>query len=161
MINNTQVKPPTMKQIILFSILTIFTSFFFSCKYLENHRSFSKDIDTLLEAKNYKIQATDTAKARIAEPVSIAAVNKPIQPTGFGYGNDKYYMIVGSFLNQRLAEKYAEKIQQMGYHTQIIQSTNSYYRVSAESFSNFRTGINEIVDFRAKIGSKAWLHVRK
>jgi len=150
-----------MKQIILFVLLALFASCFYSCKYLENHRSFSRDIDTILEAKNFKTPATDTAKAKNEEQAPMSAVNMPSQPTGFGYGNDKYYMIVGSFLNQNLAEKYAEKIQQMGYHTQIIQSANSYYRVSAESYSNFKTGVNQIAEFREKIASKAWLHVRK
>jgi cell division protein FtsN len=148
-----------MRRFILFAILI--TSFLSSCKYYANHRYFSRDnIDTLLDTKNYKALATDTSKTKVVEPVA-SVVNVPKQPTGFGYGNDKYYMIVGSFLNQNLAEKYAEKIQQMGYHTQIIQSSSSYYRVSAESFSNYKEGISQIAEFREKIGSQAWLHVKK
>jgi cell division protein FtsN len=150
-----------MKQIILLVFMPMFILSVSSCKYLQNHRSYSIGIDTLLDSKNYKTAVTDTTKTKIEAPVKTALLNTPQQPMGFGYGTDKYYMIVGSFLNQNFAEKYAEKIQQMGYHTQIIQSANSYYRVSAESYSSYRSGINQIAEFRSKIASKAWLHVKK
>jgi hypothetical protein len=133
-----------------------------SCKYLEKHRLFSKDVDTLLDAEVSKPianTAIDTTPI-ISEPPPPVSPPVARQP-GFGYGSDKYYMIVGSFQNQNLAEKYAEKIQQMGYQTQIIESNGGFYRVSAKSFSDFKTGINELEDFRTNVSAKAWLHVHK
>jgi hypothetical protein len=133
-----------------------------SCKYFEKHRLFSRDVDTLLDAdvtKPENIQITDTTPI-YTEPV-VAPVTQPAKQTGYGYGSDKYYMIVGSFQNKNLAEKYAVKIQNMGYQTQIIESPGSYYRVSAKSFSNFKSGIDELENFRSNVTTRAWLHVHK
>jgi hypothetical protein len=133
-----------------------------SCKYFEKHRLFSKDVDTLLDAevsKQANNQIIDTTP--ILEPAAAPVSEPVVQHTGFGYGSDRYYMIVGSFQNQNLAEKYAEKIQQMGYQTQIIESTSGFYRVSAKSFNNFNIGIGELPNFRSNVTEHAWLHVHK
>lgn len=128
------------------------------CKYFEKHRLFSRDIDTLLDAdvtqKPIVLDTTPIIEELPAPPVTVAAPKK-------GYGTDKYYMIVGSFQNVNLANKYAEKIQQMGYQTQIIESASGFYRVSAKSFSDFRTGVSEIENFRTAVVPRAWLHVHK
>jgi cell division protein FtsN len=133
-----------------------------SCKYFEKHRLFSKDVDTLLDAvaTNPVVtnQIIDTTPI-ISEPT--AAPAPVVKQTGFGYGSDKYYMIVGSFQNQNLAEKYAEKIQKMGYQTQIIESPSGFYRVSAKSYNNYKTGIKDLEDFRTNVTANAWLHVHK
>ena len=70
-------------------------------------------------------------------------------------------MIVGSFQNPNLAEKYAEKIQQMGYISQVIEANNGFFRVSAKSYNDFHAGINDIETFRASVTSRAWLHVKR
>jgi hypothetical protein len=131
-----------------------------SCKYFEKHRLFSRDVDTLLDAevsKQVNNMLTDTTPI-ISEP--------PVVPVAQDYtkqdnGSDKYYMIVGSFQNQNLADKYAEKIQKMGYQTQIIESSGGFYRVSAKSFSNFKLGIEELENFRSNVTARAWIYVRK
>ena len=40
-----------------------------------------------------------------------------------------YYMIVGSFENIQYAEKYVQKLRDMGYNSQIIESNKGFYRV--------------------------------
>jgi hypothetical protein len=152
-----------MKPVIQFAAITLFIFSMSECQYSEKHRLFSKDLDTLLYLKNEKYEAVaiDTQKVKIENPKINSEIIKPQQPNGYGYGNDKYYMIVGCFLNQNFAEKYAEKVQQMGYHSQIILSANGYYRVSAQSYNSYRQGIKQIAEFRGKIASMAWLHVRK
>jgi hypothetical protein len=149
------------KSLILFSFAGLLA--LSSCKYLEKHRLFSRDVDTLLDAEVSKPennQLIDTTPI-ITEP-TVAPVSQPVaKQVVFGYGSDKYYMIVGSFQNQNLAERYAEKIQKMGYQTQIIESSGSFYRVSAKSYSDFKTGISELEDFRSNVTSRAWLHVHK
>jgi hypothetical protein len=153
----------TMKLVIQLAAITIFIFSISGCSFYEKHRRFSKGVDTLLDLKNEISQTAriDTQKVKIEPPITTSKVEEPQQKTGFGYGDEKYYMIVGCFLNQNLAEKYAEKVQQMGYHTQIIQSTNGYYRVSAQSYHSFKEGKDQVADYREKTGSKAWLHVRK
>lgn len=128
------------------------------CKFFGNHRLFSKDIDTLLDAEEApKTAIMDTTPVLEQPPApSYNATQKIAQ----GYGSDKYYMIVGSFQNENLANRYAKKIQQMGYQVQVIESSGGFYRVSAKSFNNFRTGVDEIDNFRSSVVASAWLHVQ-
>jgi hypothetical protein len=148
-----------MKQLEIFVLLLLLAFITSSCDYLKSRRTYYIGVDTLLNANSEKLKTAfkDTAKVKPVTP----SIAEQKQPAGFGYGSEKYYMIVGSFLNQELAEKYAEKIQQMGYHTQIIQSDNSYYRVSAESYTSFKQGVGQITEFREKIVPRAWLHVKR
>ena len=152
------------KSLILFAFAGILAMS--SCKYLEKHRLFSKDVDTLLDAevsKQVNNQIIDTTPIISEHPAAPAPHPPPsvAKKAAYGYGPDKYYMIVGSFQNQNLAERYAEKIQQNGYKTQIIESTNGFFRVSAKSYSDFKTGIGDLENFRTDVTSKAWLLVRK
>jgi hypothetical protein len=145
-------------------ILLVFAGVFTlsSCKYFKEHRLFSKDVDTLLDAQ----AASPVSTSPVVDTTPIIEAPMPVaQPvaksTSFGYGSDKFYMIVGSFQNKKLAEKYAEKVHDMGYQTQIIESEGGFYRVSAKSFSNYKTGVSEIGNFRSSVTSNAWLHVKK
>ena len=128
------------------------------CKFFEKHRLFSRDIDTLLDAdvsqKTAALDTTPVIEEFIPPPVTTPAPKQ-------GYGTDKYYMIVGSFQNVNLANKYAESIQQKGYETQIIESANGFYRVSAKSYNDYKTGVKDIENFRSNVVSTAWLHVHK
>jgi cell division protein FtsN len=102
------------------------------------------------------------------QPTPVVADTTPIvpepvyeEPKVSSRSNDRYFMIVGSFQNQNLANNYAEKIRQMGYQSQVIQGSNGFYRVSAKSYNNFRQGVSEIDDFRSSVTSRAWLHVQR
>jgi hypothetical protein len=132
--------------LVIFSLLSMS-----SCNYFKKHRLFSRDVDTILDMNIQEpIIAADTT------PV----VQEPVQEPVAG-ANDKYFMIVGSFQNQNLANRYAEKISEMGYQTQVIEASNGYYRVSAKSYSNFKEGVSEIDDFRSAVTERAWLNVRR
>jgi hypothetical protein len=148
-------------RIILFVVASIIS--LSSCKYFENHRLFSKDIDTLLDITAEKVSylAVDKQLVPIEEPKTLPVVDEPKPVTGYGYVADKYYMIVGCFQNQNFAERYAEKVKQMGYTAQILESSNGFYKVSAKSYSNFIQAVGEIDIFRSTITSRAWIHVRK
>ncbi len=134
-----------------------------SCNYFKEHRLFSRDVDSVLDM-TLEEPATPVIDTAIAyeEPVLEPEITEPVyepQPA-YGYGSGRYFMIVGSFQNRSFAERYAEKIQNMGYQTQIIEASNGYYRVSAKSYTNFQTGVNEIDEFRASVAPRAWLHVK-
>ena len=134
------------------------------CKYFENHRLFSKDVDTLLDVS---VQEEAVAEAQTESMLEMIEEEK-VEPAPVAespvvsYTSDgKYFMIVGSFQNQNLAVRYAEQVQAQGYQTQIIQASNGYYRVSAKSFSSYREGVNEITGFRDDLTPGAWLHVKQ
>lgn len=134
------------------------------CKYFGKHsRLFSKDVDTLLDMSNKPKDTipVDTATPVYEEPV-VQPVQQPVQSSsGYGYGSDKYYMIAGSFQNQRFAERYASKMQDMGYNTRIIEAPNGFYRVSVKSYNSFSQGVSEIEQFRNNVSARAWLNVKR
>jgi hypothetical protein len=136
-----------------------------SCNYLKKHRLFSRDVDTVLDMTLDETEpiVVDSSAFIVEEPVAEPViVEPPVRATAtVGYGANKYYMIVGSFQNENLAEKYAEKMLQMGYASQVIEADNGFFRVSAKSYSDFRTGVNDIETFRATVASRAWLHVKR
>jgi len=137
-----------------FLILLSGALLFSSCDYLKKHRLFSKNSDDVLDM-------TVAEPEPIAEDTTALYTQDIQQPVIPATSSDKYFMIVGSFQNQNLAKLYSEKIEQMGYRSEIIEASNGFYRVTAKSYNNFRQGINEIDDFRNSVTPGAWLHVRR
>jgi hypothetical protein len=140
---------PTIILLVIFSMLMMS-----SCNYFKRHRLFSKDVDTVLDMT---IQEPTPIVADTTPITSQPEFKEPVPQVVEG----KYFMIVGSFQNQNLANLYADKIKGMGYQTQVIEASNGFFRVSAKSFSNFQQGVNEIDDFRSAVTERAWLHVKK
>lgn len=136
-----------------------------SCNYFKNHRLFSRGVDSVLDMtieqpEPVTVDSTEImAGDNMLEP-EITEEPEPEPLPAYSSGSDKYFMIVGSFQNQNLAQTYAEKIRAMGYQGEVIEASNGYYRVSAKSYSNYQQGISEIADFRASLSMGAWLHVR-
>jgi|GEM_PF-1688337 len=86
------------------------------------------------------------------------------KPYGYerGYTSDEYYMVVGSFISEQLAKKYAEKMQDMGYEALILRSYSPvYYRVSARSYNDLDLAVNDISYFRNNVTPRAWVHIKK
>ena len=131
-----------------------------SCNYFKKHRLFSKDIDTVLDMTIEEPEpvAEDTVDIYAGEEAYIEPEIEP-EPV-YSASSNKYFMIVGSFQNQNLARTYADKIQQMGYQSQVIEASNGYYRVSAKSYDNLQEGLNEISEFRSTLSAGAWVHIR-
>ena len=156
-----------MKKLII--VFFISGLLFQGCNYFKKHRLFSKKVDTLQEIKQVAQQepAVDTSvisQPQVEEPVAPVADNNT-QKTANEFsssGEKHYYMIVGSFLDQKNAERYAQKLRDMGYSPEIINdASNGFHRVSARSYDSFKTGIDEIPEFRSSVSSKAWVHVKK
>jgi len=129
-----------------------------SCNYFKKHRLFSKNADTVLdmtvdEPEPIVEDTTDILIEEVEQPVT--------QKTTYAGTDGRYFMIVGSFQNYNLAELYSQKIQQMGYQSEIIEASNGFYRVTAKSYNDFQLGISEIDDFRSSITPGAWLHVKR
>ncbi|MBA7553743.1 hypothetical protein ES705_46342 [subsurface metagenome] len=149
-----------MRLIIILSAL-LGTILLNGCNFFEEHPLFNKGPDSLLNMPivEPEPEIIDTMEYIIEEPV---VIEEPIESQlQTGYGSGQYFMIVGSFQNRNFAVQYAEKIQEMGYQTQIIEASNGFYRVSARSYNNFQQGVNEIDDFRTSVSAGAWLHVRR
>ncbi len=133
-----------------------------SCNFFKKQKLFSKDVDTLLSQSPAMVDAVEEDTVEIEQ---IVAETEPVdldKETRIGYSSDRYYMIVGSFLSEKLAMKYAKTILDMGYTPQVIYSSNAgYYRVSAKSYNDFKTAVNDIPVFRDAVTNRAWVHVKK
>jgi hypothetical protein len=144
-----------------FIAITLVVLLLSSCKFFKQQKWFSKDVDTLL---TYTEEVVDTTTIDSMNIETIVQETEPVVTTqsGYGYGSDGYYMVVGSFLSEQLANKYARKIQEMGYRPQIIYSNSSgFYRVSAKSYTDFKIAVDDINNFRDNVTPRAWVHVKK
>ena len=148
-----------IKYFFLFSFVLLFAS----CKFFKKQKMFSKDVDTLL------LQEPKVELAQLpADTVEIEKIIQETEPvvvqkeTIIGYSSDRYYMVVGSFLSEKLAAKYANTLLDMGYQPHVIYSSyDGYYRVSAKSYNSFQVAINDIPSFRSSVTNRAWVHVKK
>jgi lipoprotein NlpI len=148
-----------MKTLRLLAVLMVVFSLS-SCKFFKQQKWFSKDVDTLLTAQDATLEP-DTVMPEIETIVQETEPVKTGQAT-YGYGNDQYYMVVGSFLSEQLANKYAQKMVSLGYNPQIVYSSSlGFYRVSAKSYTDYNTAINDIPDFRDDVTPRAWVHIKK
>jgi hypothetical protein len=124
-------------------------------------KMFSKNVDTLLNKPTAVVkQLPDSNKIEtiVAETEPIDLNKQPI----IGYTSDKYYMVVGSFLSEKLALRYAHTILDMGYQPQVIYSSSlGYYRVSVKSYTDLNTALSEMPGFRSSITGRAWVHIKK
>lgn len=144
----------TLKLIVVIAVVLSTTS----CKLFKQKQMFSKDIDTTTYVQD-DASVIDTQEIEtIAQETVPVSTSEPM----YGYTNEKFYMIVGSFLNEKLAYKYAQKMQSQGYSPQILHSSSTgFYRVSAKAYDNYKTAINDIASFRDNVTPRAWVHVRQ
>jgi hypothetical protein len=148
--------------VISFTILLVLCS---SCKFVKS-KFFSKKVDTLSAFVDTLSQAEKTDSsvyqstlAQVQQESQASA--DAIQSAPASMPDAHFYMIVGSFMVQKNAEKYAEKIKGMGYEGIIISGSGGFQMVSAKSYNNFKASVAEIDQFRSDVTPKAWVYVRK
>ncbi len=152
-----------MKTLSFFVIVLLFFSLN-ACKTFKEKKLFSKDVDTLTSYIDEAVDepVVDTMETEtIVEETEEAIVEPEVTGPAHGYNSDRYYMIVGSFFSEQLANKYANKMFDMGYSPLVIYSpSKQYYRVAAQSYSDYTTAINDINVFRNNVTPRAWVHVK-
>jgi len=153
-----------MKRVIIASLVIMLVMP--SCKFIKT-KILSKKVDTLsafvdtlshAERIDSSIYYQDMVNEMQQESQS-AVIPAESQPAAVL--NAQYYMVVGSFMVPENAAKYAEKIRGMGYEGGIISGYGGFQMVTAKSYSNFRTSIAEIDQFRAEVTPNAWVYVKK
>lgn len=140
-----------------------------SCKFVKSHKMFNNKMDsiaTVIEELPEIIEEADSTEIETivqeTEPIVMPEETSMSAELSTGYGNDNYYMVVGSFLSKKLAQTYARKMQDDGYRPQVIYSSSlGFYRVSAASYNDFNLAVNEISNFRDNVTPRAWVHVKK
>lgn len=142
-----------MKIIRLFSVLILIGTLA-SCNLFKEEKLFDNDADSLLTVDDTEpIIPVDTTPEVVEEPQEEIV----IEPTVV---NHRYFMVVGSFYEERNAERYANDLSNQGYESMIHYSPNGFYRVSAKGYEVYQEGVNEIDLFRNTITPNAWLFVK-
>ena len=74
----------------------------------------------------------------------------------------KYHIIVGSFYTPEYARNWAEEFRKRGNNVQILQMRGSRFElVSAESFSDFRSAYNRLIEYLEYTIPDAWIYVNE
>jgi hypothetical protein len=132
-----------------------------SCKFIKS-KIFPKKVDTLSAYIDTTTEAERVDSAlyqemlKQAQQESQAMAQQGSDAVQYG----QYYMIVGCFMVQENAEKYADKIRGKGYNASIITGPAGFKMVSVKSYNDFRESISEINQYRAEITPNAWVYVK-
>ena len=72
----------------------------------------------------------------------------------------KYHIIVGSFYTPEYARNWIEVFKEQGYNARILQMKGSRFElVSVESFADFRTTFNKLLNYQENVMPDAWIYV--
>ncbi|MFW5820771.1 MAG: SPOR domain-containing protein [Bacteroidota bacterium] len=74
---------------------------------------------------------------------------------------DAYYVVVGSFKNEKYARSYSEKIKQMGHEGKIVPGPDNFNLVTSGTYDRLNIALNKMKEAREKIASKSWVYYRK
>jgi hypothetical protein len=156
-----------MKKIIIytFSLSLMFTT---SCKQINKWFKKSslndEDVVTLIMEKQElerRIKADSANYERELEALRMEYEQKLAQ---FEKTNKKsatgFFVIVGSFKNIGLAEKYTEKIKSMGYEATLISGPNNFHCVSTGNYPNLKQSLPALSKARSAIIPEAWIFIK-
>ena len=154
-----------MKKILLYIVISVLIA---GCKYFEEKRLFSKKVDTLInyaeessESEDTDSIALQTGTDEIVLENDISIDSLSIYNTEYYHSDYKYHVIVGSFLIPEYAERYADKLREMGYSPEIVLRDDGYHMVSSRSFNELSASINELQTAKAELSSNAWIYELK
>lgn len=99
------------------------------------------------------------------EPVvEVVPEVNPLAPyegiTTISEGTGRSYIVIASFVDADLAQDFSQKMVSQGVGVKIISPTNRsplLHRVVVADFADFRQAMQEVEQFRAVYGDKAWV----
>lgn len=78
---------------------------------------------------------------------------------------NKYYIIIGSFINPENAKLASKEYRGKEYNTNFIKKTNQNgiksELVSVKTFNNFDEAVNYLREFQRLVDSKAWIYTNQ
>jgi len=157
-----------MKKTIVF-ILAVSLISFSSCKQINKwfgKTSMSQEEIDQLVAQNNQLQKQvkedaaayerelEALRAEYAQKLAeYESSNQKAKVTGF-------YVIVGSFKNQKFAEEYASKIKSMGHEGNIIDGPSNFKLVTSATHSGLKEALPDLKTARSILASKAWIYFK-
>lgn len=71
-----------------------------------------------------------------------------------------FYVIVGSFREQKLAENYAAKIKSMGYEGNIVNGPSNFKLVTSSTHATLKEALPAWKKSRSVLVSKSWIYFK-
>lgn len=157
-----------MKRTIVY-ILALSIVSFSSCKkvnqWLGKTDKTQAEVDAIV-AQNAQLQKQikDDAAAyerelnalRAEYEQKIAEYEKPdVAPPASGF-----FVVVGSFKNQKLADDYASKIKSMGYEGNIVEGPSNFKLVTSATHATLKEALPSLKTARSVLASKSWIYFK-
>lgn len=135
-----------------------------SCKYFGNNKLFGRKarIAAELQAKQDSIRIADSLK--MVQEHLLALENARLDSVRMAEeqfaSENKYNIVVGSFLTHEYALDLAEEYKQNGFDTKIIRKEGSNFElVVAESFKNFTNAASRLKQYQDTVAIDSWLYI--
>ena len=132
-------------------------------KVVQKKKSTTKKPVAKAKTDQAKKEATKPATAEGKETTA-KAETKPARPAGEkpevkkpATPQKKYYIIAGSFKNEKYAISYLNKLQTEGYNAEKLAERNGMHAVSFNSFADKRKAIAEYKFLAQEKGLQAWI----
>ena len=105
--------------------------------------------------ENTEITKPETAiNENIEQPIDAANIQEPIKPSEI---QKKYYIIAGSFKNQKYADSYQKSLVEKGFPAERLGERNGMYAVSYNSFTDKTQALAEYKIITREKGLTAWI----
>jgi hypothetical protein len=138
-----------------------------SCKFIQTHNPFNKKANAkelAIQRQIDSIRVTDSLRnealvvKRKAMEDSLALATREVK-TSTIEESLKYHIIIGSFITPEYATSYAEFYSRRGLPTEIIDKTNSRFKlVSASSFGTLNEASRAIKAIRDTVEAESWVY---
>jgi hypothetical protein len=106
-----------------------------------------------VDAANYE-RELEALRAEYEQKLADFNKSNPKSPaTGF-------FVIVGSFKNQKYAEDYASKIKSMGYEGSIIDGPSDFKLVTSATYTSLKEALPSLNTARSILASQSWIYFK-
>lgn len=153
-----------MKHFTVILVMLLLVSFS-SCKYFKGKKFFGKKADTMAvwQARQDSIHVTDSIRMiqERLQAIEQARIDS-IEARRAWEINNKYNIIVGSFLTPEYAKGLAETYKTQGYNTNIIKMEGGRFDlVSIDAKADLKDAIVRLNECRNSLQPEAWVYIRK
>jgi len=127
---------------------------------VENIHKDSNNIAKVDTAKNNIVANKDTVKTD--EQIIKDSDIETVTPDNLGSEYKNYYLVIGSFKNQKNAKKLRTKMKSKGYNSEILQNRKNYFRVVIGGYDTADKAIEGYQNFvSSKNKEDIWLLINK
>jgi hypothetical protein len=148
-------------------LLVLALVFMPSCKFFKGKKLFGRKAREmeLLKIKQDSIRVADSLKQvqeklLAMEKARLDSINTAEEQRKAWEIENKYNIIVGSFITPEYARSLAEEYRQKGYNVRILKMEGGRFElVSAEAHSNLNKAIGRLKEFQDNIVTDAWIYI--